>query len=156
MAIDVFVPTTDLIESLSPMKTTMLKLAMVALIVMISACAGTPAAPTETLEQRVQGRWDVLLSDDLEAAYQYFSPGMRETVRYQDFVRKMASRTVRWTGASFQEVTSCDVDVCKVKTLVRYEVRAPAGAGTINSSKVMHENWIRSDGQWYYVPEEVL
>jgi len=123
---------------------------------LLAACAGNPSPPVETLEQRVQGRWDALLADDLEAAYQYFSPGLRQTVRFQDFVRNMASRTIQYTGAAVKEDASCDGDACKVEVVVAYAVRAPAGGGMFKSSSIVHENWIRTDGQWFFVPMEVL
>jgi hypothetical protein len=138
------------------MKTTILKPIVVALLLMIGACAGTPETTARILEQRAQGRWDALLSEDLEAAYQYFSPGQRQTVRYQDFVRQIVSRSVRWTGASFVEVAACDGDACTVKIRVHFQVKAPVGAGQFKSSQLMRENWIRSDGQWYFLPADVL
>ena len=126
------------------------------LALLVSACAGSPEQPAETLEQRVQGRWDALVSQDFETAYQYFSPGMRQTVRFQDFLRQMFARTVAWTDAKFEEVSNCDGDACKVAVNVFYRVRAPAGAGEFKSVQVLHENWIRSAGQWYFVPRDAL
>ena len=138
------------------MKTTKFKLVVVALLLMTSACAGTPDTTASILEQRAQGRWDALLSQDLETAYQYFSPGQRQTVRYQDFVSQIVSRSVLWTDASFVEVVACDGDACTVKVRVHFQVRAPVGAGQFKSSQVMRENWIRSNGQWYFLPKDVL
>ena len=133
-----------------------MKLTMAALILAISACASAPSTPAQTLGQRVQERWDALLSQDLETAYRYLSPGQRQVLRFQDYVMQQASRSVRLTSARFKEVTSCDDGVCSLKVLVGFEVSAPAGAGLYRSSQIMHENWIESDGQWYFVPEDVL
>jgi hypothetical protein len=140
-------------ENIDSMNKTPQKFALVATILMMTACAGVTKTPVETLEQRVQGRWDAVISGDYQTAYQYMSPGQREVVSYEMYLKSVFARTVRWTGGEFREVVGCEESACKVRTAITYEVSGlTPGQGRFSSVRAVIEDWIQIDGVWYFVP----
>jgi hypothetical protein len=126
-------------------------------VLLLGACASSPELSMETLEQRVQGRWDVVIAGDYQAAYQYFSPGLRQSVSYENYLRSVVARTVRWTDGQFKEILKCDESVCKVQTTIHYEVSGLVpGGGAFKSVRVVIEDWIQVDETWYFVPPDIL
>lgn len=110
-----------------------------------------PQGPSEAVEDRAQARWDLVLERDFEAAWEYMTPGFRETTNRFDYARDMSGRPLRWLSA---EVVSkdCEEDLCKIKILVGYQaVGAPAGMGQMRLSREIEETWIRLDGAWWFV-----
>ena len=41
-------------------------------VMLLSACATTPASPGDIVKERAQARWDALLNGDFATAYSYF------------------------------------------------------------------------------------
>ncbi len=119
------------------------------LILMLVGCRSE--APSETIEDRAQARWDLVLARDFEAAWEYLTPGFRQTTNRFDYARDMAGRPLRWLSA---EVVGrdCEEDLCKINVLVGYQaVGAPAGMGQMRLSREIEETWIRLDGAWWFV-----
>lgn len=123
---------------------------------LLAGCASAPDAPVESLADRVDTKWQALTKGDYRTAYAFYSPGYRQTVTYEAFLRGMLSRTIRWTGAQVDDVSDCDESVCKVRVAVFYSTKAPTGGGAWNADKVLYENWIKSGDNWYFVPEGAL
>ena len=108
-------------------------------------------APTETLEERAQARWDLVLARDFEAAWEYLTPGFRQTTNRYDYARDMAGRPLRWLSAEVV-AQDCEEDLCKINVLVGYQaIGAPAGMGQMRLSREIEETWIRLDGAWWFV-----
>ena len=124
------------------------------LAALVSACA-TPVKPAATdIKQRAQARWDAVLKGDFGTAYGFYSPGYRSSHSRADFEIALRSRRIRWTSAEVKE-SSCKADVCKVKTHIGYSVAgALPGVPVWKGTKVMEENWVRTNGQWWFLPED--
>lgn len=123
-------------------------LALLVLVMMGSGCA---PEPEETAAMRADARWKLVLARDYETAWDYLSPGFRETTQRFDYARDRSSRPFRFLSA---EVISeeCEEDICKIKVLVSYRaIAAPAGMGKMNLSRELEETWIRVDGTWWMV-----
>lgn len=121
--------------------------------VLLAACAASPAARDELLQQRAQARWDALLAGDFAAAYEYFSPGYRSGKSVADFEIDIRSRRVQYVSAAYQQ-HACDETACTVKMLVGYRVVRPvAGVPEWNSTSLVEERWINSGGSWWFLPE---
>ena len=119
--------------------------------VALVAAACSPQAPEQTLEERAQARWDLLLERDFEGAWAYMSPGYRETTPASDFALETANRPVRWLSATVSG-KDCEEDVCKISVLVEYRAPgAPSGMSDIRLSRTIEETWIRLDGAWWFV-----
>ena len=127
-------------------------LAMMFLVFLLGACATTGGSRNE-VETRAQTRWDAILSNDLDTAYQFYSPGYRTATSRVDFEIAMRLRKIKWVSADVLE-SSCEADLCKVTTSVGYEISKPLpGVPEWKSKQEVIEHWVRTEGQWWYVPE---
>lgn len=127
----------------------------------LAACAGVPAgnapqavstpavAPTTPeakqalVRQRVAARWDLLIKGDFDAAYEFLSPGSKETttlLRFKSNIRRDAFRAI-----DIQSV-ACDGDACLVKLNLTYDHPKMKGIVTPVS-----ESWIVVGPQAWYV-----
>jgi hypothetical protein len=131
----------------------------------LAACAGQatrPAAdskpaqaqlaPEEAAGERAIKRWDLLIERRFEEAYELLSPGYRETMSKEAYVKTMKNRPVQWTRANFQKAT-CEPELCSVEIQVNAQFQMPVmRVGTVDAMSFVSENWILSDGEWYLVP----
>ena len=123
------------------------------LATLVSACATTQTSKSD-IKQRAQARWDAVLTGDYDTAYSFYSPGYRSSHSRVDFEIALRVRRVRWNSAEVQE-SSCDADVCKVVTRVGYTVAgAVPGVPVWKNKKDIKESWVRTQGQWWYLPED--
>jgi len=131
----------------------------------LAACATAPApvpsrdeappAPFPSdVEGRAQARWDLLVSGHPDRAWDLLSPSSRELQTREQYAAVVGNRPVRWLGG---EVIGkkCDGDSCTVAVKVRYKAEIPqSNAGPIESIAYLDERWIRSDGEWFLVPDK--
>ncbi|AKS40875.1 hypothetical protein [Wenzhouxiangella marina] len=123
-----------------------------ALALVLAACASTPSSPEMTLEERAQARWDHILNDEAELAYPYLTPGYRDITSLGDYLVWLANRPVRWVAASVESVECENEDTCSVTTSITYRVPGgPTGINQMRMNRDIVEDWIRIDGQWYFV-----
>jgi hypothetical protein len=128
--------------------------AALALGMLLTACAGTGTTKKNPVEERAQQRWDALLAGDFDTAYTYYSPGYRSANSRVDFEISQRSRKVAILAA-LVESSECESEACTVTAQVQYRVGAPApGVSKWESSSKLQERWVRTQGQWWYVPEQ--
>lgn len=118
--------------------------------------ASTPmsnaANPALALAGRAEQRWKYLIEGKPELAYDYLSPGYRETRARDEYAELMRSRPVRWTGVQYQD-QECDGEVCKVRLMITYSLEMPvAMVGKVDSVDFQIENWLWIDDNWYFLP----
>lgn len=124
---------------------------MLLVITALVLVACQPATEEETVESRAAARWELVLARDFEAAWEYMTPGFRQTTNRFDYARDMAGRPLRWLSAEVAG-KECEEDLCKIKILVGYQaIGAPAGMGQMRLSREIEETWIRLDGAWWFV-----
>jgi hypothetical protein len=122
-------------------------------MLLLAACA-TSGPRTEDLATRVQGRWDKLLAGDFAGAYQYLSPGYRSSVTSHQYERRLLLQKVRWESARYID-SECLEESCKVSiSLDLVLLQAVPGVQRYEITQTAEEDWIRSGGQWWYVPEK--
>lgn len=125
----------------------------------LAACAGTPgggespatasAVPTTVeakqalVRQRATARWDLLIKGDFDAAYQYMSPGSRQTTSVESY--KLNIRHNAFRAIDMESVT-CDGDACTVKLKLTYD--HPRMKGIVTP---VVESWIVDGSQAWYV-----
>jgi len=128
--------------------------ALAALLVALAGC-NTNKDATADVEKRAVERWNYLIAHQAEKAYDYLSPGTRETQTRESYASAMNSRPVRWTQVKFNR-KECDADRCKVYIDVSYSVAMP-GAGAIGkpieSTSTQTETWVRVKDDWYFLPK---
>ncbi len=99
-------------------------------------------------------RWDALLSDDYAAAYEYLSPAYRSSVSLKQYQRFLLLMKVKWDKARYIE-SDCTETICKVTISLDYTAfGAVPGVSSFNATQKIEENWLRSGGHWYVVPEK--
>ena len=129
-------------------------LALLALM-LLSACATTStASPEDIVKERAQARWDALLSRDYAGAYAFYSPGYRSAVSVTDFEISIRMRRIRYTSAKFMD-QKCEENTCKVLFSVGYRVGAPVpGVSVWNGFDSITDQWVKTGGEWWFLPEE--
>lgn len=133
------------------------RLLLLCLILGLAGCAasqkaGEPAA--DKVVQRAEARWEALLSNDLETAYTFYSPGYRSTVSLVDFGVAYSQRAVRYTSANYIS-HSCESQRCLVKIEAGWAVmNAVPGVDTFESKSTVEETWIFTEGQWWFLPKK--
>ena len=122
-------------------------------LLMLGACATSPAARDKVIQERAQARWDALLARDYATAYEYLSPGYRSATSATDFEIAFRSRRLQYLSAEYQG-HDCEESACTVRMKLGYKIVRPvAGLPEWNSNSVVQERWINSGGKWWYLPE---
>lgn len=128
-------------------------------MLLVSACATTGGGATSGAKnagpvvKRAEERWDAVLANDFEKAYEYYSPGFRSSQTRGEFELAMRLRKVQFSDAVYQE-QSCETDVCTLKFRVGYQIASPVpGLETWESKTTLEEKWVRTQGQWWYYPD---
>lgn len=121
---------------------------------LMAGCASKPASQDEMVIERAQARWDAITSGDLETAYTYYAPGYRSSVSLIDFGVEQRLRKVVWTVADYGS-HNCEENRCLVTFEVQFKVANPVpGMSVFQSSHPVEDTWIKTDGQWWYLPKK--
>ncbi|MBT8058173.1 MAG: hypothetical protein KJO33_01180 [Gammaproteobacteria bacterium] len=123
---------------------------------LLAACAAAPSKPTDAdpFPERAEARWEALLAGDLETAYSYLSPGYRSTVSIVDWGISQRTRKVNWTSADYVS-HDCDEMRCTVIFSAGFTVQAPVpGMDQFDSKQRVEETWIKTEGEWWYLPKK--
>lgn len=119
----------------------------------LAACATTGTGEDRVVE-RAQARWQALLNGDLDTAYSYYSPGYRATKSRTDFEVELRLKRVKWTSATYRE-HQCEENRCIVTFDVGYRVARPVpGLDVWDGKSVVRDTWVRSNGEWWFVPDK--
>ncbi len=127
-------------------------------LLLLAACASTGTTSqaistgSEPLETRAKQRWDLLIAGKALEAWEYLSPGYRQTRDAQRYADDMRNRPTRWLSAGVNSVECEDEDVCVVVVRMEFEAPVPGRSGGARAEGWVRENWLRIDGAWYHVP----
>ena len=130
-------------------------IATVLALMLLSACATTStSSPEDIVRERAEARWDAQLSRDYASAYAYYSPGYRSAVSVTDFEVELRMRRIRYTSATYMD-QNCGDNTCTVRFNVGYRVSVPVpGVSVWNGFEVINDRWVKTGGEWWYLPEE--
>jgi hypothetical protein len=122
-------------------------------VLTLAACAAT-GPKTPPVVERAQARWNAVVAGDLETAYSYYSPGYRSATSIVDFGIAWRARKVGYESAAYKE-HSCEENRCSVSFEVVFKVNRPVpGLDVWEGRQVVEDTWIRTDGEWWYLPEK--
>ena len=122
--------------------------------ILLVACAGTGGGSGGPVVKRAQERWEAVLVNDYETAYEYYSPGFRSSQTRGDYELSMRLRKIHFREAKYQE-QECQEDVCTLKFNVKYRIASPVpGLQAWESNTTLDEKWVRTQGQWWYLPDD--
>lgn len=119
------------------------------------AVAGcTDKSNPSNIDTRSVERWNYLIEHKAEKAYDYLSPGFRDTQPREVYAAAMNGRPVKWISAKFVG-KECEEDSCKVRVDVTYSIELPGlqGSTAVQATNTQEESWIRSGGEWFYLPK---
>jgi hypothetical protein len=127
---------------------------LVALTLLLGGC-GLGNNDSAVIDKRAVERWNYLIAHQADKAYDYLSPGTRETQTRENYAAAMNNRPIKWLSAKFNR-KECDGDRCKVDIDVRYSVvmgGASAAGKPIETTSTQSEIWVRVDNDWYFLPK---
>lgn len=131
---------------------------------LLAACASTgqgerssggavsAESSVDVLKTRAKERWDLLILGKALEAWEYLSPGYRQTREAQRYADDMRNRPTRWLSAGVNSVECESEDVCVVVVRTQFEAPVPGRSGGVQAEGWVRENWLRLDGTWYHVP----
>jgi hypothetical protein len=113
----------------------------------LGACA-TPggSSPDETVMQRANARWKVLVARDFTAAYDYNTATFKSLVPLETYKSRTGGAVV-WLGAEVVGVKCPDAEKCTARIRIDFK---PLLRGTGDKlSTHFDETWLREGGQWW-------
>lgn len=112
---------------------------------------GDQGGQSSPVGERAVARWQHIIAGRFADAYALLSPGYRQTISQPDYEMAIRNRPLRWTDASYMDQSCTSDDLCTVKIMLNFEVQMPS-VGVVKSQDVLEEKWIRSEGDWYFLP----
>jgi hypothetical protein len=109
--------------------------------------------PNTSLPLRSALRWNLIIEGKPELAYDYLSPGYKSTRERDDYANRIRNRPVKWTKIAYVDHDCGSEDACSVKLNIDFKLNMPQ-VGEVESTDVLIEQWVKSDGQWYFLPDE--
>ena len=112
---------------------------------------------SETLEESVNNRWKAVIENDLEKAYEYFSPGYKEIENLLSYQNRIATAKINmsWKEGTFKSANCESETLCKARVEVHYTYSFPRRSlGTTESRSTVIENWMVVNGKWHFVPKK--
>ena len=131
------------------------RIGLATLVVIVALLAGCNKDSVDNVDTRAVERWNYLIAHQAEKAYDYLSPGTRDTQTRENYAAAMNNRPIKWTAAKFNR-KECDADRCKVYIDVSYSVamHGVAAAGKpIESTSTQSEIWVHVKDGWYFLPK---
>ena len=133
------------------------------LAVFLAACGTTGTTrtkvaqtPEEAITQRAQERWKLIVAGDFTSAYDYLTPGARAVMSLDAYAGRLGMAQIKWTGATVDWVKCEDADTCQAQVAVDTLITVPGtGQGQVPGQTRLVESWLRSDGQWYFLPSRI-
>ena len=123
-------------------------------VLAFAGCAGMQSSSEKQMVDRAQALCDAIVSGKLETAYGYYAPGDRSGTSMVDFAIEVSQRRVNYTSAEYVS-HQCEEDRCAVSFRVGFRVLAAVpGMKVFDSSQVIEDTWIRTDGNWWYLPKK--
>lgn len=124
-------------------------------MLLLVACATTGGGGSGgPVVKRAQERWDAVLARDYETAYEFYSPGFRSSQSRGDYELNMRLRKIQFVDAEYQD-QECQDEACTLKFKIKYHIASPVpGLETWESNTTLDETWVRTQGEWWYLPDE--
>jgi hypothetical protein len=115
---------------------------------MVGACAVIEQASVDeakaTVSERAQQRWDFVMKNQMDKAYEYLSPASRTTMSLDLFRKRNAAG--RWWRSLKLDKVDCSADTCQVTMALEYDLYDIKGL-----KATIEETWIKDAGTWWLV-----
>ncbi len=127
-------------------------LMLTVLVTLLSACAET----VDDIDAKAVARWQALIDNDYEKAYQYIAPSYRQLEDLATYRMRIqtAQLNIQWNNAEFID-KKCSDDACTVNLSINYTYKFSRRAfGEASAATPIEESWIKDGGTWYYLPKK--
>jgi len=118
--------------------------------IFLTACQDKEAGK---LDNRVLAYWNYKINKDFKSAYQFLSPGWRESESKTEYSNRMEQNLINWKSAKIVSKECSKGNICKVKVIIIYEYMF---RGAISKKMTIPtnitENWIMINNTWYMIP----
>src|SRR5262249_48086761 len=112
-------------------------------LAVVAGCAMMDTRPREAVvKERAENRIKAVLAGDTKTMYEFFSPTVRKTLKYDDYASSVNKGF--WKAATVEKIECPKADVCDVSLTVEYVYR---GARVKSPLK---ETWIQEGRDWWY------
>lgn len=121
----------------------------------LAACSsggGVRKDEGSVVEARAVERWNLLIAHRAEKAYDYLTPGFRQTISREKYAEQKNDVALRWKAARVNG-HSCDADSCTVTVMVDTQVQLPGIGRAAPTTLPSEEHWVKVDRSWYYLPD---
>jgi len=120
----------------------------------LAACSsgGGTRKDGSVVEKRALERWNFLIAHQAEKAYDYLTPGFRQTITREKYAEQKNDVAIRWKAAHVSGHT-CDADSCTVTVTIDTQVQMPGIGKPTAASLPTEEHWIKVDRNWYHLPD---
>ena len=135
---------------------TVARLCALALPLALAACA-PQVKPDDgaVVEQRATERWNLLIAHKAEKAYDYLTPGYRQTISRQKYAEQKNDVALQWKAVHVAGHT-CDGDSCNLDLRVDVTAVMPGIGKPAPATVPVVEHWTKVNGNWFYLPDTRL
>ncbi|WP_395374391.1 hypothetical protein [Marinicella sp. W31] len=120
-------------------------------LLVLAACS----SQEQTLEEKAVARWEHLIKGEFNLAYEYLTPGYRQTENVESYGLRMGASQVEWQEVTYEKKECEDENLCVVHVNIQYLYVMPvAGGKEMVQTTTIRENWIKKDDGWYYLPKK--
>jgi hypothetical protein len=116
-------------------------------LVFAAGCATLDSRPApDVVKERAEARANAYLAGDIRAAYGFFTPAARQTLKYEDYASSVKSGF--WKAVTVDKVECEKPDICTVRLTVEYVHKG----ARIKSP--LSETWIHEGKDWWYAAKD--
>ena len=107
--------------------------------------------PKVLLPLRSAQRWSHLIHGKPELAYEYLSPEYRAAQNSIEYATQINGQQVTSTRVNYVGPHCDSSEACNVSLKIEAKLNAPKTDG-LETIVEVDENWVKSEGHWYFVP----
>jgi len=100
---------------------------------------------------RSSSRWNLIIEGKPELAYAYLAPAYRAIQNRTDYINEMRNRPVTWVSFHYIEHRCESADSCNVTVQIDAKLHM-SKTKDVETRNQVSEHWVRSEGNWYFVP----
>src|SRR5215467_12809028 len=109
----------------------------------LAACGQVKKDEGAVVEARALERWNLLIAHQAEKAYDYLTPGYRQTITREKYATLRNDTAVRWKAARVVSHKCDDADSCTVTVIVDTLVPMPGVSQAHPASLPSEEHWLK-------------
>ncbi|QBQ53554.1 nuclear transport factor 2 family protein [Nitrosococcus wardiae] len=128
------------------------------LAALLISCAGGTEQPLsaaeekEALKARVQARWEAVIAEDFDKAYEFTTPSYRQAYSKNHFFSQYGGQ-IDQEGVTVLEVTFQNPErtAAEVSLNVDFSAEGVTPGTLFRNTSYLKETWVKEEGQWWRV-----